>query len=132
MDIFVEEIGIKRALDREIYPLEDLGARSVGSSPPASFGHRVYGSTWVDLVNQVDPGPGPDPKKRVPPYIEVMMGDHPSSKTPTTKGNPPPITQNKVSISQFSHKAMLLTVGLIAFFRDRGAVLTPECLSQIG
>ncbi|KAH0448890.1 hypothetical protein IEQ34_022690 [Dendrobium chrysotoxum] len=38
----------------------------------------------------------------------------------------------RVCLSQFSYRAMSVTVGLIALFRDRGAVLTPEHLSRIG
>ncbi|KAH0450071.1 hypothetical protein IEQ34_020763 [Dendrobium chrysotoxum] len=38
----------------------------------------------------------------------------------------------KVSLSQFSHKAISVTVGLIVLFRDRGAILTPEYLSRMG
>ncbi|KAH0458072.1 hypothetical protein IEQ34_013387 [Dendrobium chrysotoxum] len=37
-----------------------------------------------------------------------------------------------VCLSQFSYRAMSVTVGLIALFRDRGTVLTPEYLSQMG
>ncbi|KAH0467460.1 hypothetical protein IEQ34_004698 [Dendrobium chrysotoxum] len=37
-----------------------------------------------------------------------------------------------VCLSQFSYRAMSVTVGLIALFRDRGAVLTPEHLSWMG
>ncbi|KAH0465736.1 hypothetical protein IEQ34_005839 [Dendrobium chrysotoxum] len=37
-----------------------------------------------------------------------------------------------VSVSQFSYRAMSLTVGLIALFRDQVAVLTPEHLSRMG
>ncbi|KAH0455696.1 hypothetical protein IEQ34_015728 [Dendrobium chrysotoxum] len=37
-----------------------------------------------------------------------------------------------VCLSQFSYRAMSVTVGLIALFRDRGAVLTPEHLSRMG
>ncbi|KAH0463562.1 hypothetical protein IEQ34_008144 [Dendrobium chrysotoxum] len=37
-----------------------------------------------------------------------------------------------VSLAQFSHRAMSVTMGLIAFSRDRGAVLTPEYLSRMG
>ncbi|PKU77441.1 hypothetical protein MA16_Dca027577 [Dendrobium catenatum] len=37
-----------------------------------------------------------------------------------------------VSISQFTYRGMSMTIGLIAFFRDRGAILTPERLSRIG
>ncbi|KAH0469856.1 hypothetical protein IEQ34_001414 [Dendrobium chrysotoxum] len=38
----------------------------------------------------------------------------------------------RVCLSQFSYRAMSETVGLIALFRDRGAVLTPEHLSRMG
>ncbi|KAH0467563.1 hypothetical protein IEQ34_002596 [Dendrobium chrysotoxum] len=37
-----------------------------------------------------------------------------------------------VCLSQFSYRAMSVTVGVIALFRDRGAVLTPEHLSRMG
>ncbi|KAH0459963.1 hypothetical protein IEQ34_010626 [Dendrobium chrysotoxum] len=37
-----------------------------------------------------------------------------------------------VCLSQFSYRAMSVTVGLIALFRDRGTVLTPEHLSRMG
>ncbi|KAL0908270.1 hypothetical protein M5K25_022758 [Dendrobium thyrsiflorum] len=37
-----------------------------------------------------------------------------------------------VSLSQFSFRATSVTVGLIAFFKDRGAVLTPKILSRMG
>ncbi|KAH0463163.1 hypothetical protein IEQ34_007745 [Dendrobium chrysotoxum] len=37
-----------------------------------------------------------------------------------------------VCLSQLSYRAMSVTVGLIALFRDRGAVLTPEHLSRKG
>ncbi|KAH0454108.1 hypothetical protein IEQ34_016032 [Dendrobium chrysotoxum] len=37
-----------------------------------------------------------------------------------------------VCLSQFSYRAMLVTMGLIALFRDRGTVLTPEHLLQMG
>ncbi|KAH0468525.1 hypothetical protein IEQ34_003558 [Dendrobium chrysotoxum] len=37
-----------------------------------------------------------------------------------------------VNLSQFSFRAMSVTVGLIALFRDRGATLTPEHLSRMG
>ncbi|KAH0453349.1 hypothetical protein IEQ34_017673 [Dendrobium chrysotoxum] len=37
-----------------------------------------------------------------------------------------------VSLSQFSYRAMSVTVGLILLFRDRGAVLTPKHLSWMG
>ncbi|KAH0464746.1 hypothetical protein IEQ34_004849 [Dendrobium chrysotoxum] len=37
-----------------------------------------------------------------------------------------------VCLSQFSYRAMSVTVGLIALFRDRGAVLTPEHLLRMG
>ncbi|KAL0905625.1 hypothetical protein M5K25_024060 [Dendrobium thyrsiflorum] len=51
---------------------------------------------------------------------------------------PPPLelinisTMCGVSLSQFSHRAMSVMMGLIAFFRDRGAVLTPEYLLRMG
>ncbi|KAH0456100.1 hypothetical protein IEQ34_014007 [Dendrobium chrysotoxum] len=38
----------------------------------------------------------------------------------------------RVCLSQFSYRAMSATVGLIALFRDRGAMLTPENLSRMG
>ncbi|KAL0905741.1 hypothetical protein M5K25_024179 [Dendrobium thyrsiflorum] len=37
-----------------------------------------------------------------------------------------------VSISQFSYRAMSIIMGLIVLFRDRGVVLSSECLSRIG
>ncbi|KAH0466444.1 hypothetical protein IEQ34_003682 [Dendrobium chrysotoxum] len=37
-----------------------------------------------------------------------------------------------VNLSQFSFRAMSVTVGLIELFRDRGATLTPEHLSRMG
>ncbi|KAI0495077.1 hypothetical protein KFK09_025224 [Dendrobium nobile] len=37
-----------------------------------------------------------------------------------------------VSISQFTYRGMSVTIGLIALFRDRGAILTPERLSRMG
>ncbi|KAL0909379.1 hypothetical protein M5K25_020241 [Dendrobium thyrsiflorum] len=37
-----------------------------------------------------------------------------------------------VSLSQLSYRAMSIIMGLIVFFRDRGAVLSPVCLSRIG
>ncbi|KAH0465343.1 hypothetical protein IEQ34_005448 [Dendrobium chrysotoxum] len=37
-----------------------------------------------------------------------------------------------VSLAQFLHRAILVTMGLIAFFRDRGAVLTSEYLLRMG
>ncbi|PKU69851.1 hypothetical protein MA16_Dca017141 [Dendrobium catenatum] len=37
-----------------------------------------------------------------------------------------------VNLSQFSFRAMSVTVGLIALFRDRGATMTPEHLSRMG
>ncbi|KAH0470950.1 hypothetical protein IEQ34_000673 [Dendrobium chrysotoxum] len=37
-----------------------------------------------------------------------------------------------VNLSQFSFRAMPVTVGLIALFRNRGATLTPEHLSRMG
>ncbi|KAH0433528.1 hypothetical protein IEQ34_027011 [Dendrobium chrysotoxum] len=51
---------------------------------------------------------------------------------------PPPtelieiLRQSGVNLSQFLFRAMLVTVGLIALFRDRGATLTPEHLSRMG
>ncbi|KAL0923347.1 hypothetical protein M5K25_007401 [Dendrobium thyrsiflorum] len=36
-----------------------------------------------------------------------------------------------VSLAQLSYRATSVTIGLIAFFRDRGVVLTPECLSRM-
>ncbi|KAH0467450.1 hypothetical protein IEQ34_004688 [Dendrobium chrysotoxum] len=37
-----------------------------------------------------------------------------------------------VSLSQFSYRAMPVTVGMIVLFRDREALLTPEHLSRMG
>ncbi|KAH0448587.1 hypothetical protein IEQ34_022387 [Dendrobium chrysotoxum] len=37
-----------------------------------------------------------------------------------------------VCLSQFLYRVMSVTVGLIALFRDRGAILTPEHLSRMG
>ncbi|KAL0916191.1 hypothetical protein M5K25_013683 [Dendrobium thyrsiflorum] len=37
-----------------------------------------------------------------------------------------------VSLSQLSYRAMSIIMGLIVFFRDRGAVLSPVCLSRMG
>ncbi|KAI0520564.1 hypothetical protein KFK09_008040 [Dendrobium nobile] len=37
-----------------------------------------------------------------------------------------------VSISQFTYRGMSVMIGLIALFRDRGAILTPERLSRMG
>ncbi|KAH0458713.1 hypothetical protein IEQ34_011527 [Dendrobium chrysotoxum] len=37
-----------------------------------------------------------------------------------------------VCLSQFSYRAISVIMGLIALFRDRGAVLTPEYLSRMG
>ncbi|KAL0924039.1 hypothetical protein M5K25_004841 [Dendrobium thyrsiflorum] len=37
-----------------------------------------------------------------------------------------------VSIARFSHRTISVTIGLIALFRDRGVVLTPECISRMG
>ncbi|KAH0470924.1 hypothetical protein IEQ34_000647 [Dendrobium chrysotoxum] len=37
-----------------------------------------------------------------------------------------------VCLSQFSYRAMSVTVGLITLFRDQGVVLTPEHLSRMG
>ncbi|KAH0455206.1 hypothetical protein IEQ34_015238 [Dendrobium chrysotoxum] len=37
-----------------------------------------------------------------------------------------------VCLSQLSYRTMSVTVGLIALFRDRGAILTPEHLSRMG
>ncbi|KAL0911275.1 hypothetical protein M5K25_019406 [Dendrobium thyrsiflorum] len=50
---------------------------------------------------------------------------------------PPPelidiVARCGVSIARFSHLAMSVTIGLIALFRDRGVVLTPECISRMG
>ncbi|KAL0906968.1 hypothetical protein M5K25_025503 [Dendrobium thyrsiflorum] len=50
---------------------------------------------------------------------------------------PPPelidiVARSGVSIAQFSYRAMSVTIGLIGLFRDRGVVLTPECLSRMG
>ncbi|KAH0466944.1 hypothetical protein IEQ34_004182 [Dendrobium chrysotoxum] len=38
----------------------------------------------------------------------------------------------RVCLSQFSYRAISVTVGLIDLFKDRGTVLTPEHLSQMG
>ncbi|KAH0454083.1 hypothetical protein IEQ34_018407 [Dendrobium chrysotoxum] len=45
---------------------------------------------------------------------------------------PPPTELCGVCLSQFSYRAISVTVGLIALFSDRGAVLTPEHLSRMG
>ncbi|KAH0454758.1 hypothetical protein IEQ34_016682 [Dendrobium chrysotoxum] len=51
---------------------------------------------------------------------------------------PPPaelieiLRQSGVNLSQFSLRAMSVTVGLIMLFRDRGATLTPEHLLRMG
>ncbi|KAL0903435.1 hypothetical protein M5K25_027815 [Dendrobium thyrsiflorum] len=50
---------------------------------------------------------------------------------------PPPelidITERcRVRLPQFSYRATSVTIGLIAFFRDRGVVLTPKCLLRVG
>ncbi|KAH0451095.1 hypothetical protein IEQ34_021787 [Dendrobium chrysotoxum] len=51
---------------------------------------------------------------------------------------PPPaelieiLRRSGVNLSQFLFRAMLVIMGLIALFRDRGATLTPEYLSQMG
>ncbi|KAH0462291.1 hypothetical protein IEQ34_009866 [Dendrobium chrysotoxum] len=37
-----------------------------------------------------------------------------------------------VCLSQFSYRAMSIVMGLIVLFRDRGVVLSSECLSQMG
>ncbi|KAH0460478.1 hypothetical protein IEQ34_011141 [Dendrobium chrysotoxum] len=37
-----------------------------------------------------------------------------------------------ITLSQFSYRAMSVMMGLIALFRYRGAVLTPEHLSRMG
>ncbi|KAH0452590.1 hypothetical protein IEQ34_019889 [Dendrobium chrysotoxum] len=37
-----------------------------------------------------------------------------------------------VCLSQFSYRAMLIVMGLIVLFRDRGVVLSSECLSRMG
>ncbi|KAH0465203.1 hypothetical protein IEQ34_005306 [Dendrobium chrysotoxum] len=37
-----------------------------------------------------------------------------------------------VSLAQLSYRAMSIIMGLIVLFRDRGAVLSPECLSRMG
>ncbi|KAH0464712.1 hypothetical protein IEQ34_004815 [Dendrobium chrysotoxum] len=37
-----------------------------------------------------------------------------------------------VSLAQFLHRDMLVTMGLITFFIDREAILTPKYLSQMG
>ncbi|KAH0468129.1 hypothetical protein IEQ34_003162 [Dendrobium chrysotoxum] len=36
-----------------------------------------------------------------------------------------------MTLSQFSYRSMSVTMGLIALFRDQGAVLTPKHLSQM-
>ncbi|KAH0462021.1 hypothetical protein IEQ34_009596 [Dendrobium chrysotoxum] len=51
---------------------------------------------------------------------------------------PPPaesieiLRRSGVNLSQFSFRAMSVTVGLIVLFRDRGVTLTPEHLSRMG
>ncbi|PKU66522.1 hypothetical protein MA16_Dca006850 [Dendrobium catenatum] len=51
---------------------------------------------------------------------------------------PPPAELIKIlmhcgmSLSQFTYRCMSVTIGLIALFKDRGAVLTPERLSRMG
>ncbi|KAH0461995.1 hypothetical protein IEQ34_009570 [Dendrobium chrysotoxum] len=37
-----------------------------------------------------------------------------------------------VCLSQFFYRAMLIVMGLIVLFRDRGVVLSSECLSRMG
>ncbi|KAH0448518.1 hypothetical protein IEQ34_022318 [Dendrobium chrysotoxum] len=37
-----------------------------------------------------------------------------------------------VSLSQFSYRAMSIIMGLIVLFKDRGVVLSAECLSRMG
>ncbi|KAH0453520.1 hypothetical protein IEQ34_017844 [Dendrobium chrysotoxum] len=37
-----------------------------------------------------------------------------------------------VYLSQFSYRVMLIVMGLIVLFRDRGVVLSSECLSRMG
>ncbi|KAH0467513.1 hypothetical protein IEQ34_004751 [Dendrobium chrysotoxum] len=37
-----------------------------------------------------------------------------------------------VCLSQFSYRVMSIVMGLIALFRDRGVVLSSECLSWMG
>ncbi|KAH0458549.1 hypothetical protein IEQ34_013864 [Dendrobium chrysotoxum] len=51
---------------------------------------------------------------------------------------PPPVELIKIlvrygiTLSQFLYRAMLVTMGLIALFRDRGVILTPKHLSRMG
>ncbi|KAH0452641.1 hypothetical protein IEQ34_019940 [Dendrobium chrysotoxum] len=42
------------------------------------------------------------------------------------------LTLYGVCLSQFSYRAMSIVMGLIVLFRDRGVVLSSECLSQMG
>ncbi|KAH0465338.1 hypothetical protein IEQ34_005441 [Dendrobium chrysotoxum] len=37
-----------------------------------------------------------------------------------------------VSVAQLSYRAMSIIMGLIVLFRDRGAVLSPDCLARMG
>ncbi|KAH0468661.1 hypothetical protein IEQ34_001893 [Dendrobium chrysotoxum] len=37
-----------------------------------------------------------------------------------------------VSLAQLSYRAMSIIMGLIVLFRDRGAVLSPDCLARMG
>ncbi|KAH0449726.1 hypothetical protein IEQ34_020418 [Dendrobium chrysotoxum] len=51
---------------------------------------------------------------------------------------PPPLelidisTRCGVILAQFLHRSMSAMMGLITFFRDQGAILTPEYLSRMG
>ncbi|KAH0457777.1 hypothetical protein IEQ34_013092 [Dendrobium chrysotoxum] len=42
------------------------------------------------------------------------------------------LTLSGVCLSQFSYRAMSIVMGLIVLFRDRGVVLSSECLSRMG
>ncbi|KAH0456180.1 hypothetical protein IEQ34_014087 [Dendrobium chrysotoxum] len=42
------------------------------------------------------------------------------------------LTICRVCLSQFSYRAMSIVMGLIVLFRDRGVVLSSECLSRMG
>ncbi|KAH0458655.1 hypothetical protein IEQ34_011469 [Dendrobium chrysotoxum] len=42
------------------------------------------------------------------------------------------LTLCRVCLSQFSYRAMSIVMGLIVLFRDRGVVLSSECLSRMG
>ncbi|KAH0449618.1 hypothetical protein IEQ34_020310 [Dendrobium chrysotoxum] len=37
-----------------------------------------------------------------------------------------------VSLAQLSYRAISIIMGLIVLFRDRGAVLSPDCLARMG